>query len=131
MALSCAAKTHLGLDSYLQARTTPQFRDCGAFEVRRGARMKVVGPEDAPSIACVHEAISGGIPFRLVIQGASIDSALATGLIGGPDGKVWSFWYDSAPCGMPSRCSERLEMTICKIRLNENAIDPVADCEAS
>ena len=95
-----------GLLFSLESWTGPRAADCG--------RHPVAATADAlnRSLACVQEKIASRQPFWALKEQPGIDSHLAHGLLGTPDGRVLVFEWDSAPCGGPG-CPPRFTVEAC------------------
>ncbi|HEX2832048.1 MAG TPA: energy transducer TonB [Thermoanaerobaculia bacterium] len=62
---------------------------------------------------CMVTAFARKQPFHGRFWKQGIDSAVATGLALDPKGQLFSYQFDSAPCGAPGRCKPRLKETRC------------------
>jgi glutaminyl-peptide cyclotransferase len=105
------------LDAFVRRFTgsaTP--RDCGTHDVMATER------DIERSIACAAAASATKEPFLAVRKRSGVDSQLAMGLVGGDDGVIFLFEYDSAPCGGPY-CEPRFTATRC--------VEPIVRRDAS
>jgi hypothetical protein len=65
-------------------------------------------------IACGAEALKAKKTFWAIQHQPSLDSMIATGLVGDAGGKMYRFAYDSAPCGGP-HCEPRFIVEACPV----------------
>jgi carboxypeptidase family protein len=86
------------LRAHAERITGPQPKDCGQhLIVRHGV---TADPSELqPSLACALEAATQSKPFVTFKQHQGIDSSIATGLLGSPQGVMLRFSYDSDPSG--------------------------------
>ena len=79
------------------------YTGAGPVECGRHLRPGWANPPtpDLPGqwLMCVREAARENRPFFLLMQGMGIDSWVASGLVGGADGVIRQFAYDSDPMG--------------------------------
>jgi hypothetical protein len=89
--------------------------ECGRhFLIRTGNGFKSAGANELElSLKCGMAAAQVLKPFWTFKQNHGIDSWVADGLLGGTDGILQRFWYDSAPCGGPG-CEARLRLGPCE-----------------
>lgn len=111
------------LDQHIEQAVGPEVVDCGTFStIHSGVAMP---PREAStatskpdsmyeSLTCARDAAKQKKAFRLVQRGPSLDSEIATGVIGRADGSVMWFVYDSAPCGGPG-CDSRFTTEPCEL----------------
>ena len=118
-----------GLAHYVGGITKPEYTDCGSFQVYWGTLYQLHPAARASLTQCISTARREHRPFYFVLEGPSIDSHFATGLIGDPAGSIRRFWYDSAPCGGPG-CPERFTITGCVVPPTEDALDPEMKCQS-
>jgi hypothetical protein len=103
------------LRSYAERFTGTKPLDCGLhtltlldgrwFPANEAALQK--------SVACGIAAAAKHQPFWTFKQEQGIDSWVALGLVGTPEGLVYRFSYDSAPCGGP-HCPGRISFERCE-----------------
>jgi hypothetical protein len=91
-----------------------QPAECGQhFLTRTSDTVVAIGRSELElSLKCGMAAARAKQPFWTFKQEQGIDSWIAQGLLGGPDGLIQHFWYDSAPCG-GSGCEPRLTISPC------------------
>ena len=100
-----------GLDHYV-TRAVPQMAvRCGAFQRLPARSIDLTADEQAGISECVDSALASGRDFVYYVTGYTVDSRIAWGEFR-RQGKVWAFWYDSAPCGT-ALCRERFEKWKC------------------
>jgi hypothetical protein len=102
--------------------------DCGTFagDPYSSARSLTSQQERAVS-ACATKALNEHRAWYFAVEASAVDSWVATGLMGGRDGGVQVFWYDSAPCGGP-QCGESFKAYDCAAPWTNGVIRPLMAC---
>jgi len=80
-----------------------QPAECGQYFLKRtGDRYVAAGTRELElSLKCGRTAARAQRPFWTFTQGHGVDSWIAEGLLGGPDGLIQHFSYDSSTSGDP------------------------------
>jgi hypothetical protein len=106
----------------------PAAVDCGTFAGQPYRTARKLSSSDKRAVAeCITRAWKGRKPFVFAVEGAAIDSWVATGLLGTKEGKVKAYWYDSAPCGNDA-CAESFELFDCVVTPGADRLDPAMKC---
>jgi hypothetical protein len=119
-ALSGPRDTQDSPEEYIEQFTGRNATDCGKHGIadRRSPRaVDEPAPYDVAlkaSLECALKASMRPEAFRTVRQLQGIDSLVYEGLLGKPDGTIYWFSYDSAPCGGPG-CAGRFEIRRCPV----------------
>lgn len=102
------------VEQHVQRLTGPNALDCGhyRFSGHPDTSNRIDEAVVRRSLQCGLDASKRRMPFRIIREGAGIDSWIAHGSVGAPDGTMFLFSYDSAPCGGPG-CPERLITSKC------------------
>jgi hypothetical protein len=102
------------LRSHVERIAGREPSDCGQFQhpSRGSGEPRIEREALERAIACARDSSIKRKPFWIYIGGYGIDSWLATGVIGTSDGTMFTFSYDSNPCGGPN-CSSRLTPIMC------------------
>ena len=100
-------------DEYIEQFTGRSATDCGQHGIPRAMESRAAGEvELKASLACALNASGRPEAFRTVRQLQGIDSLVYEGLLGKPDGTIYLFSYDSAPCG-GRNCAGRFVIQRC------------------
>jgi hypothetical protein len=106
----------LEMQSYVRRFSGPQPMECGRHLLKRveGSGYWIPAGEATlrQSVECGVAAASNRKGFWTFTQSPGIDSWVAQGLVGTPEGTVYRFSFDSAPCGGPD-CAARISFERC------------------
>jgi hypothetical protein len=95
------------VESLAEAFAGPDVRHCG--EHPHDATGNALGH----SLGCVRAARAARLASVTIKYAFGIDSHVATGLIGRADGTVFTFFYDSSPCGSEGHCPHQFSVEPC------------------
>jgi hypothetical protein len=93
----------------------PGAVDCGRY-LQHAPDSGVAAPvprELEASLTCGRQATAEERPFWTFVQRRGVDSFVAHGVLGTPDGAIQMFAYDSAPCGGPG-CEPSFTLSDCE-----------------
>lgn len=118
-----APAQRLGVEAHVQRAAGAGAVSCGSFVPPERNVLPMTSAEHAEARQCMLRAWTQGLPFYLIAQGTSVDSSVASGVIGRPRrGGLERFGYDSAPCGGPG-CAESFHMRPCRAVVEPAAMD--------
>jgi hypothetical protein len=102
-------------DEYIEQFAGRHATDCGQHQIPRAMESRAaLEVELKASLECALKASKRPEAFRTVRQLQGIDSLVYEGLLGKPDGTIYRFSYDSAPCG-GAGCAGRFEIRKCPV----------------
>jgi len=93
---------------FIHTWTGPNPRACGKLAVHAAES------DVQASISCAMAASRRPESFVVIRAWNGTDSNLAEGLLGRPDGAIFKFSYDSAPCGSPA-CLAQFTLERCEV----------------
>jgi hypothetical protein len=114
------------LRTYTERFTGRNAKDCGEHFIA-DLTQNVSRQQLLPSLDCAIKAAVDRTTFRTLFQTAGIDSLLFEGLLAGPDGIVYRFSFDSAPCGGDD-CWGRFAIARCDLPALTTAARPGFVC---
>src|SRR5262249_45344405 len=116
-----------GLDYHVMRAAGADAIDCGRIQFPRAVSHVLNAEQSAQVASCIESSRAKRLAFFFSSGGPGTDSDFATGLIGAADGRLWRFWYDSAPCGGP-HCAERFRQRDCPPPSTTGPVDPTTFC---
>ena len=115
-----------GVEHHVYRLAGPTAVNCGTIPAEP--------PEADPTLfkvvaECMASAYHHHQSFFFLHERRSIDSSVASEIVGTGQGQLFQIWYDSAPCGGPG-CRERFTAEACSPSLVERqALDPLLQCK--